>query len=174
LAQAFLAGGAAGADGVWTAKEAAAIIGASEAGRALEVELAGLADRGAQVLDAERVDGAVAIGQAGAVGFRAAAIPKVAFESGRAVSVRAALGDGGDVTAAIGTLTVAPNRAIAVGYADLKIVSDTTVCLEIAERVERTIEVALTGELNFALHRLRSVDGAAGKEQYQGEKRHRA
>ena len=77
------------ADGVWTAKEAAAIVGAGEARRALEVELAGLADRGAQVLDAERVDGAVAIGQAGAVGFGPAAIPKVAFETGRAVSIRA-------------------------------------------------------------------------------------
>jgi hypothetical protein len=131
----------------------------------LEIELARVGDRGAQVLDAERVAGAVAVRQAVAVDLRPAAIPEVAFETGHAVTVRAALRDSRDVTPTVGQLTVASDRAISIGEADPKIVGDTTVCARIAERVQGTIKVALTGDLNLALYRPRSVDRAAGEEE---------
>jgi hypothetical protein len=140
----------------------------------LEIELACLGDRGAQVLDAERVAGAVAVRQAVAVDLRPAAIPEVAFETGHAVTVCDALGDSRDVTSTVGQLTVASDRAISVGEADPKIIKDTTVCPRIAECVYGTIKVALTGDLDLSLYRPRSVDGAAGEEQEGRKKRHRA
>jgi hypothetical protein len=137
----------------------------------LEVELAGLGNRGAQVLDAERIGGALAgerctggaigVSQASAFGFGSAAISEVALETRHAIAVRGALGDRGDVATGVGRVTVAPDWAIAVGEAGTEIVGDTTVRLRIAERVQRTIEVTLTGKLDFALRRPRSIDGAA-------------
>jgi hypothetical protein len=150
----------------------------------LEVELAGLRNRGAQVFDTEIFGGALAgerctggaisVDQAGAFDFGPAAISEVALETGHAVTVRGALGDRGDVATAVGEITVAPDGAIAVGEAGPKIVGDTAVRLRIAERVHGTIEVALTGELDFALRGPRAVDRAAREEQHQREERHRA
>jgi hypothetical protein len=122
-------------------------------GRTLEVELAGFGDWGAQVLDAELTAGrAVFIARAVTLGFGTAAIAEVAFETRRAVAVGSALRDSSDVTAAVGAIAVAPDRAIAVGDADPKIVGGTTVCPRIAECIQRTIEVALAGDWDFALH----------------------
>jgi len=172
LTQTVLAGGAVRASRVRATEEPAAIVGAGEPSRTLEVELAGLGHGGAQVLDAKRIGRAVAVGQAGALGFGPAAIPEVAFETRKAVPVDHALRDSGDVTTAVGPIAVASNRAITVGEADPKIVGGTTVRPRIAERIQRTVKITLAGDLDVALHGPRSVDGAAAEEQHQWKERH--
>ena len=86
----------------------------------------------------------IAVREAGALRFGPAAIAEVALEPGGALAIDSAFSDSGDVASAVRRVAVAPGRAIPVGQADPKIVRDTTVCPGIAERVQRTVEVALT------------------------------
>jgi len=140
----------------------------------LEVELTGLRDRRAEVLDADRSARAVAIREAGTGHLGSTAVSEIAFESGHAVRVDRAKRDSWDVTAAVGAITVAANGAIPVRETDPEIICNTRVCVGIAERVRRAIEVAQAGNLDLALHGFGPVDRAAGEEQNDGEKGARA
>jgi hypothetical protein len=155
--------------GIRATEQETSVVRACEASRALEVELAGLRERRAEIRDAEVATYAVAVDQTGAEGLWSTAIAEVAFEAGGAIAVRATFSDGRDVTAAVGTLTIASDGAIPIAQADPEIVRDAGIALRIAIGVTWTVEVALAGDLNLAFHRARAIDWTAAEKKDQGQ-----
>jgi len=169
LAQAVSAARPAGALRLWAAEQLAAVVRACEAGRALKIELTGVGKRRTEVVDAEVADVAVAVDQAAAKGLGPAAIAEVAFESRGAIDVRVAFGDRGDVAAAVGPLTIAPDWAVAVGEADAEIVGEALIAVPIAIAVRGAVEVTLARDLDPSMNGARPVDRTTGEKKDTGQ-----
>jgi hypothetical protein len=152
------------------AEKLAAIVCAGESGRTLEVVLTRFGDRRACVVYAKVARVAVPVGEAGADSLRAARIAEVALEPVAAVAVGDACRNRRDVAPLIRRVAVAPDRTVAVREAHPEIERDAFVRVDVAETVERAVEVGKARYLDYAVDGIFGpVDGASGEEEPDGQ-----
>lgn len=167
----FLASGPVRAARLASAEEATPVVGAGEARRALEVELARAFDRRATVLDTQLSSVAIRVYEAASVDLRATAVAEVALESKAAIEVVATFGETRDQAGPIGPIAVAPDGAVSIGEANSKVECDTLAGRRVADRILWAIEIveALVGRSRDALDLVVPIDRAAGHQGHRGK-----